>query len=734
MLKNDYILKNDENIFKSQVVDSYLSINTAGNIYFDVYISGLTEGTSINMFYKTPTATIKKTCSNSGNAYFTFLATNETSYKNIYFCGDLDSITCVQPRTQCVDGKYTGDFVKFINQFPNLTSINMAYREFDFNQNISYSEIPRNVTSFCLYDCGIAGDIATITNIGNVKCWCLNQTRSLTGNFHDINFNGNLECTTFYSDTNLCVNLECLVNNNSNYIYSYVYYTPSILCADNMDMSNLKYINWYLPYPTSVKGEFDNWIFNTGLTNLYLSTSICGNVTTWDISNTNIQGFSLCATNSQNVYGDMSGWVLPDTLTAFNLGSLNNVTCLPIDYSNTQLSSMYIYYLLKLSGDVTTFIFPTGHSISFGAYYTSLSGNLENFSHILTGSTNISLSRSCFSGNLSGITINPAATNISLDNNYLTGKVNDFNFPTTLNYLYLCGNRDICLDLTSSFDTKNLVALNLSCISGVTGSFSNLTVGNNLRQLSFNNTNISPDINNLNLNQICTLCFYSSSLSTDITNMFTGSTNVYCLYLGGNSNLSGDTTNWSVDNMCILCLSSTSLSGRLKHSNPLCINVSYSDINSCINADWDLTSRGACIQAYVSCIQGDLSTINLNYSTICTFNMWANPYLSGATGFANKVFDERKSFLKSWVNLNWGSIADNVTGTSETLGDLGTYAGHQWDLTETEVNNLALGLDYDGLGSNTCWDPKQKMYWVKNACIGSSSTTKRYGNLNINYS
>lgn len=733
MLKNDYILKNDEYIFKSQAVDSYLSINTAGSVYIDAYISGLTEGTSINVFYKTPTATIKRTCSNSGSAYFSFPATNETSYKSIYFCGDLDSITCIQPRTQCVDGKYTGDFVGFINQFPNLTSINMGCREFDFNQDISYSEIPRNVTSFYLYDCGIAGDITTIKNIGNVKCWCLNQTRNLSGNFHDINFNGNLECTHLYYDTSLCVNIECLVNNNPNYNFSYIYYTPSILCADNVDVSNLKYIYWYLPFPATVKGEFDNWTFNSGLTHFYLYTPICGDMTTWDISNTNITTFNVCGYNyNQNVSGDMSAWVLPDTLTTFNLGYLGNVTSIPTDYSNTSLSYLNIYQLPKLSGDVTTFMFPTGTTISFSVYYTSLSGNLENFTRITTGATSLNLQNNCFTGNLSGITLSPNVNYVYFSNNYLTGKVNDLNFPTTLYYLYLHHNPDICLDLTTSFDTKNISLLDLSYISGVTGNFSNLTVGNSLRTLSINGTNV-PDINDLNLNQICKLCFYNSSLSEDITNKFTGTTNVYCLCLGNNSYLSGDTTNWDVDNMSVFHVESTSLSGALKHACPLCLNVSSTKINSCINTDWDLTQRAACVTAYASCIRGDLSTIDLNYSTICYFRVYSNPYLSGSTGFANKVFDERKSFTKSNVNLNWQLIADAVTGTTETLGSLGTYTGHQWDLTETEVNNLAAGLDYDGLGSNQCWDPKQKMYWVKYACVGSSSTTRRYP-LTIAYS
>ncbi len=725
MLRNDYILKNDEYIFKSQAVDSYLSINTACGIYFNANISGLTQGTSVSMFYQTPTATIKKTQVYDGSANFWFNGTNETSYKNIYICGNLDSITSIVPHSSSNDGKYTGNFVKFINQFPNLTSIDMTCREFDFNQDISYSEIPPKVISFNLYDRGICGDITTIKNINNVRCWCLYYTHNLSGNFHNINFNGNLECTDFYR-SNICVNIECLINNNPNYNHSNIRNTPSIVCANNINVSNLKYINWCLPYNLTVNGTLTHWTFNTGLTSLQLTAPFCGDVTTWDISNTRITSFILCGySNYENICGDMSAWVLPNTLNMFNIGYVS-ITCLPTNFSNTSVNNMNVFNAPRLSGDVTTILFPTGNTyFNFNASYTSLSGNLECFGHVLTGSTFVSLGNNCFSGNLSGLTFNPNVNGIYLHNNYLTGRVNDLNIPTSLNTLVLCGNSNICLDLTSSFDTKNIHTLNLNEIGGVTGNFSNMIVGNNLNTLSMNSTNV-PDINNLNLNQIATLCLSFSSLCGNITNKFVNPTNLVCLFLYSNMGLSGDTSNWNVDNMSALNLASTSLSGRLKHSCPFCLDVSNSKINSCINIDWDLTKRIAYLNAYSSNVKGDLSTINLNYGTICNMYLWTNPYLSGATGFANKIFDERKSFLRTYVYINWSNISDIVTGTSETLGDLGTYTGHQWDLTETQVNNLALGLDYDGLGSNTCWDPKQKIYWVKNARVGSSSPTRRY--------
>lgn len=723
MLKNDYILKNDEYIFKSQAIDSYLSINAAQNISITTYISGLTQGTSINVFYKTPTATIKRTCSNNGSATFSFNGTNETSYKSIYFCGDLDSVTCVYPYSQYYDGKYTGDFIKFINQFPNLRTISMASSEFDFNQDISNSEIPSTVRSFALQDYGIAGDITTIKNMGNVSCWCLYQTRNLTGNFHEIDFNGNLECTYLYFSCRLSVDVNTLVDNNPNYKFSTIYNVPATMNASTLDVSNLNNIYWYMPY-AAASGDFTNWTFNTGLTYFYLHSYAGGNIENWDISDTKISHFNLSTFGSANVYGDLSGWGLPDTLTYFCLTQLNNVCCLPTDYSNTNLYGICVYYLPKLSGDVTTYIFPTIRNVNLSINCTSLSGNLENLD-FLSGYTSVCLRNSCFTGNLSGITLNPNVYSVCLERNYLTGKVNDLNFGTSLSYLNLYGNSNICLDLNTTFDTKNINNLCLDSICCVIGSFNNLTVGNNLRSLSMSYTDVYPNINDLNLNQICSICFNDSSLSGDITDKFTGTTNLRNLNLSYNPLLSGDTTNWNVDAIPTLYLGNTALSGRLKHNAICTLHINNTKISSCIDVDWDLSKSAYYIYAYASSLQGNLSNVTL-YQCLYSLDVSSNPNLSGATAFANKIFNERKSFCRTYVSLVWRNIGDYVTGATETLGDLGTYTGHQWDLTETQVNNLATGLDYDGLGSNTCWNPRQKMYWVKCACVGSSSTTRRY--------
>jgi hypothetical protein len=55
------------------------------------------------------------------------------------------------------------------------------------------------------------------------------------------------------------------------------------------------------------------------------------------------------------------------------------------------------------------------------------------------------------------------------------------------------------------------------------------------------------------------------------------------------------------------------------------------------------------------------------------------------------------------------------------------------DLTEAYANNLAAGIDWDGLGSNIPWDSKQKIWWMKFAQVSSVISTYRYIMQNIAY-
>jgi hypothetical protein len=65
---------------------------------------------------------------------------------------------------------------------------------------------------------------------------------------------------------------------------------------------------------------------------------------------------------------------------------------------------------------------------------------------------------------------------------------------------------------------------------------------------------------------------------------------------------------------------------------------------------------------------------------------------------------------------------------------VGTGGTGQWNATEAEVNNLALGKDYGGGPIiYTPWTQKEKIYWYRYAKISSINTNRRYMYANIAY-
>ena len=103
--------------------------------------------------------------------------------------------------------------------------------------------------------------------------------------------------------------------------------------------------------------------------------------------------------------------------------------------------------------------------------------------------------------------------------------------------------------------------------------------------------------------------------------------------------------------------------------------------------------------------------------------------MCGSNEFSNYLFANRKNWTRNYSNVSYQSIGDTPTGTYQQ-GDLGTYSGDQWDLTEEQINNLAAGIDYDGGGSNVAWTSKEKVWWNECArCPGG--TVLRYCIMNI---
>jgi len=740
IINNDKILKNGDNIFKSQVVDSYLNINTTGDVKIYMCTSeDLTPSDSISTYYQTPTAVIKETCTTGTYQNFYFSGTGEGSNKNLYFCGNLEPVICFRPyQTNYSSGCFGGDIVCLINEFPNLQTFCGGNYLTRFEQtNITSASFPRTLNTFQLCDCWISGDIGTTTGLENLKCvnW---QYVKFSGNFHDIKTTS-LERTHFrYTPIDFKIDLNCLTANNPNYTQSCLYYACGTeLDASTVDVSNLQNICWV--NRTTSAGEIQNWQFNTGLTNFCVSMCIGGDMTDFDFSDTELRNFNICDTSYGNccLGGELSGLTFPNTIRYISIVYADCLTSIPSNYcAYDDLYYMNYQYNPALSGDVTTFIFPSGATnLTFAVYESQLSGNLENL-EICSGVTSLQLRRSCFTGDIGNINYPTGLTSLYFDENCLSGNLASVPISSAVSgYINFGNNPDVYLDLTScSFNTCNSFGLQVCNNDYVRGDLSNLTLGNNTRFLCFNGTCIESDLCNLDLNNVQSLNASCSCLCQDITSLFTGTTNMTVFCANNNPGLSGDTTNWQVDDICRMNVGFTCLSGRLCQACPYELQIIFTDISSCIEEDFDFSDRSYNIDMYGSCIQGHLSGVTLNYSGLYRFAVYSNPNLFGSNAFVDNIFVNRKNFGRSYVSLAFQGIGDSVSGTSETLGDLGTYTGDANDLTEAEVNNLVDGTDYDGNGSNTPWDNKNKIWWVKNALVSSSSTSKRYGNFQISYS
>ena len=734
MLRNgNYILKNGDRIFKSQVVDSYLKLDTnyTNLMYFG--ITGSSINNPLNLYYETATGVLKQTITtNSSNVSNTFPATIDTSYKKYYFSGNLNGVYRIRTNNNYGIGKYTGEIISLMNQFPNLNEFDMSSQEADFNQDISNVVFPKTLTNFRLFDRGISGDISSIINFDNIEDLYLNYPL-FTGNLEDIEFKNLLKLYLGYLYS-LHVNLNTITENNSNLYYFYAWSTQYItLSADSFNMSQFKYFSAYMPY-TSVDGNFSGWTFNTGLTyfQIYFN-NMKGDISNWDFSDTLLTtlGLNNYGYGSNPVSGDLSGWEYPSTLQSIYFYGLEHITAINGDFSGTALSSINFNRTYILSGDVTTWIFPsTVNSLNITG--SELIGNLETweFPHIYS----LQLRGSNFTGNLSGITIWSGTTSVYFDGNLIVGELTSFQYVQTLNYLDVGGNSGVTLNLSSTYNPKLTYGLYIDNIGEISGDWSNLiTTGFTTLQAHNNNNITAINIGNLDTSNLTSLQIYSSNLSGDSTGLFTGSTNVATLYMENNLDLSGDTSNWNVNSVSNFRAYNTKLYGTLSHNNVYYLYLSHTNISSNIETAFNFNNRAYWVDLSYADIVGNLSGVTLNLG-IYQFKVNNCSNLFGSNEFTNYIFINRKNWTRSNSYFYYQNIGDTVNGTSEILGDLGTWSGSEWDLTEEQVNNLVDGTDYDGLGTNTSWNGKEKIYWIKNALVSSSSSSKRYLTFYIYYS
>jgi len=734
MLRNDCgALKNGDTIFKSQVVDSYSCVNTSVLATQYICASGLSESNSVDIYYSTPTALIK--CSNTSDltgTQLSFPATSESSYKDWYYCGDgLECVTYY--RTYNTNGCYSGDLAAQMNQFPNLRTLCMVQNEQNFNIDISNTRFPQHLETFQIYDKGITGDLMTIKNFDNIndlflRCTPLTASNlgSLGNDFTCVNI-----CSTPAS-LQFCLN-DFVENSTCLSEFSTWYSQGMSMCADTLNFSDFERFCMYAPF-TNVNGNMSGWTFNTGLTSFYtISTCLSGDIGNWDFSNnSSLQTFNMSNYNYNicPITGDLSTWSLPSSLSQFCLYGVSP-SCIPEDFSGTNLSNFGLYQVCGMTNDINNMDF--GDNITnMSINYTTMGGNLETYI-FPSGVTQIYYSRSCFTGNLSGITVPNNAANIQLCTNNLSGEITDFYLPSTALSLNLSQNSGVTMNLSSStFDTLSLQVFCVDSISGITGTFDNFTTGNQLLKFQAQYTPMCASLNDFNINNVTCFLLYSNDICEDITPFLTGATGMTYLCLAQNPNLSGDTTGLDFSSTTNFVAYTTALSGSMCHYNPYCIRINNSDIGN----DFDFSGRGYYMYLPYNCLTGHLSGVTHNFTCAYYFQVQGNSNVYGSNEYTNYIFVNRKNFTRNSLQIGYNSIGDTVSGTTEELGSLGTYGGDPsgMDLTEEQINNLVAGTDYDGLGTNTPWDGKEKIWWMKNACVSSSSITKRYSTFNITYS
>jgi len=734
MLRNcNNIIKNGDNIFESQVVDSYLRHNDDGGSRICMTTTGLSASDPLYIYYQTPSETIKCTYSYNGNSYANFPGTNESSFKKYYFCGNVEGVTRFEPYLSSYpyNGKITGDIIGTMNGFPNLEIADFCQSnvETDFNQNITNASFPRNLTTFQIYDRGIAGDLTTVENFEKLECVELCYS-PFSGTFSDIPFK-NLKEFKFDYINSLCVNFNDLLDNNpSLYLLNSYNSNAQTVNGTTLDISNLTWLRNYWAGSATRSGNWSGWTFNTGMTffQIYTNVGLGGDLSTWDISDTaltcfeiNNYGYGSTCIYGENVFGN--GY--PDTLQRFSMYGTEQVTSMNGDFSNTDLNTLYFYRTCALTGDITTWSFPETLS-NLSIYYSCLTGNLENVD--LDYVSSIQLRFSCFGGNISGITMGTGSTQIYLDNNDLCGEITTYpNSPTSM--LNLGRNTGLTLSLSSTY-TPPSQSFCVNCIGEISGDFQNLDFSNTTTFDMGANSNITAtNFDKLDMTNLTGLRFPFTSLTGDFTGLFTGTTNLTNVDMSTNYNFSADTTNWTLGGIQQFYGYNTPIYGTLCNDNAYYLRVNGSCISSNIETDFSFSGRSYWIDLSSTCITGHLSGVTFHPNTYI-FAVNNNSSLCGSNEFSNYLFANRKNWTRNYSNVAYQSIGDTPTGTYQQ-GDLGTYSGDPWDLTETQVNNLAGGCDYTGSGTNIAWESKEKIWWNECArCPGG--TLLRYCVMYIN--
>jgi hypothetical protein len=767
MLINDgRILKNSSTMFKAQVVNSYVQLNSPNfnQLYFT--LSGATSSNPFYIYYKTPSGTTKYTYTYDGYLTLYIPATNESSYKDFYFSGNLNALTTLEFSNQYYysGALYHGDLINLMNQFPNLNLFKMNfngnnYYDYSiFNQDITNTEFPVNINTFHIADSTLSGNINTITNFNKVSDLELVKT-SFTGNLGS----GFTNLSKLILDYLPYLNgsLNNIFANSPNINYLSLNASPNISAnASTLDVSKLNYMYLYMISMPNIIGNVSGWTFSTGLTtfDLYNSPYMNGNISNWDFSGTKLSEFLLYGNqgylqSTLQFYGNLSGWTLPNTINNFQIYFCMGITSIPTNYSGyTNLMYMTMYALNNLDQNINDFKFNKNlNQIAFINYYgrSKLHGSISTFVLPLSATT-LTINYANLTGDITQLILPPKMQYLDLSSNFLTGDVINMTIPVSLLSLNIGSNSGVTFTLSSTpyysgktagvFHTNNMNQIDVGYISGITGNLSNLIIDNQISNMYlYSNYNFYCDLSKLNIDKVyyfnATGCV---NLHGDLSNWLTGSSTHYEITISNCFLLSGDTSGWNVNNVDLMRIDGTNLSGQLKMTNPYNLHANNTKISSNIATDFNFANRAYQIELYYCpYLTGNLSGVTLCNSQN-TFYIYGCTGITGSNSFINYLFIHRKNFTYYYLDIAMSGLGDSVTGGTKQLGDTGTFpvgtgGTGQWNLTEAQVDYLVAGLDYTGTGSSISWTQGEKVYWMENAKISSTNLNNRYISYSIAY-
>jgi hypothetical protein len=761
IVNNGRILGNGGRIFRAQIVQSFVQLDSPYNNNVLFTLSGVTGANPFHLYHETPTGLTIYTYTTDGSYNVFFGATGEYSFKEFYFAGDVTSLRSLEFYNQYVGYgfAYKGDLRRLLDQFPNLRSLKMnqtnntSYNYSQFNQDMGGTTFPQNIDIFRIADGTITGDINTMTNLDKVSDLELVQPQ-FTGNL-DSGFTNVIRLSLDYLNY-LNGNINTIFTNNPNLNHLNLTQCPLMVCsATTLDVQRLNYLYLYLISMPNVTGNISGWTFNTGLTTLsiYNNPYVEGDLTNWNIGNTKLNYFFIYDNQSSfplntKFTGSLSGWTLPSTLTDFSLYFSSGITSVPISFSGcSNLTSITFYSMISANQDINDFKFNNHlQNLSIYNFYgkAKLYGNL-NTVMLPTSLASFYIQNSKITGDIALI-IFSGSTNlqqVDLSQNYLTGNVVDMFIPNTMNYFIVGGNTGMTANFSNTpfvsgntvgvFHTKNLTQLNFSNLSGITGNLSNFIVDNPFGQLYINsNSNFNCDLSKLDLTKVQ---FFNAvqcpNLYGDLTNWLTGTTALYELDLSNDSMLSGDTTGWNVNGISSMRIEYTNLSGKLKLNNVNWLIANNTKISSNIETDFNFSNQGYYVDLH-NCgyVTGNLSGVTLGHLQY-QFVLANCTGITGSNSFINYLFINRKNFGQNALYVDLQNTGEAVTGGTKMLGDTGTFpigtgGTDQWNLTESQVNFLVAGLDYTGTGTSIPWTNGQKAYWMENAAISSINYNRRY--------